>query len=131
MSLKKVAFLLDRVAQNLHKRDLPEHSRRLCMVRDMVLREANVRDNSGLTKHAVSLDALARKAHKMGLGDIASELCTIRDSIQATAMDGPDGFKPVNCGEEGYPEDSESEVAVPEAGKVTTGPQNSSHPQKK
>ena len=101
------------------------------MVREMVLREAGVRYNTGLTKHAVALDVLARKAHKMGLSDIASELCTIRDSIQSTALDGPDGFSPVNCGEAGYPDDSQSEMAVPKDGEVTTGPQNSPCPQKK
>ena len=125
--LKKVVAQLDKVALSLHKRGLGNHASVLCKLRDVVASEAEmgpVPAAPKLSAHAAKLDALARKAHEDGLGDIAAELCAVRDSVQAEAIDAPDGFQPVNTGEEGYPEDAQSEAAVPKDGEVTTGPQN-------
>lgn len=124
--LKKVVAQLDRVARSLDKKGLSGHASVLCKLRDVVASEESkqAKGQPKLNVHASHLDSLARRAHKEGLLDVAAELCDIRDAVQAAALDGPEGFQPVNTSEEGYPEDAQSEVAVPEAGKVTTGPQN-------
>jgi len=119
---------MDRLAENLNKRGLDKHAFGLCKLRDIILAEAKKQDAGketvALSKHASQIDALAKKAREMGQDEIAGELCEIRDAVQATAMDGPEGFQPVNSGEEGYPEDAQSEMAVPKQGEPTMGPQS-------
>ena len=125
MLLTKVAEQMDRIAKNLHERGLDKHAHGLCLLRDIVVREVKA---PGMSKHAVKLDALAKRAHELGMGEIAGELCEVRDEVQGSALDGPDGYQPVNSGEEGYPDHAKSELAVPKQGEPTMGPQSYNKP---
>ena len=121
MLLSKVAAQMDRIAKNLSERGLDKHAHGLSLLRDIVAKQGEA---PSMSKHAAKLDALAKRAHELGMGEIACELCLVRDEVQATAMDGPEGYQPVNSGEEGYPEHSKSRMVNPEGDKVIQGPQN-------